>query len=148
VFLTYAAVFVKITKVPIPRSGGFHPGFQPPVKPGPRRMQITSIFVFLIEKPLTMRNFLFILAAFLILKCGNENSSSQKATKYPVTRKVDSADTYFGVKVADPYRWLEDDNSDSTKKWVDQQNEVTQAYLAGIPYRGKIRERLRQVWNY
>lgn len=67
---------------------------------------------------------------------------------YPITKKVAQVDTYFGVEVADPYRWLEDDNSPETAEWVKAQNEVTFAYLESIPFRGKIRERLTQIWNY
>ncbi|WP_317235433.1 hypothetical protein [Niabella ginsengisoli] len=48
-------------------------------------------------------------------------------------------DDYFGTKVEDPYRWLEDDNAETTKKWVIEQNKVTDAYLSKIPFRDKIR---------
>ena len=68
--------------------------------------------------------------------------------QYPMTRKVDHVDTYHGTKVADPYRWLEDDNSAETAKWVEAQNKVTFAYLEKIPYRAKIKERLEQLYNY
>lgn len=67
---------------------------------------------------------------------------------YPAAKKVDQTDDYFGTRVADPYRWLEDANSAETKAWVDAENKVTQAYLAQIPQRGAIRERLTQLWNY
>lgn len=67
---------------------------------------------------------------------------------YPQTKKSDQADNYFGTQVADPYRWLEDDNSEETKQWVDAQNKVTFDYLATIPYREKIRQRLENIWNY
>jgi prolyl oligopeptidase len=67
---------------------------------------------------------------------------------YPVTKKVDVVDDYFGIKVKDPYRWLEDDNAADTKLWVEAQNAVTDAYLAAIPQRGAIRDRLTQVWDY
>ena len=67
---------------------------------------------------------------------------------YPETKKVDVNDNYFGTVVADPYRWLEDDNSEETAAWVEAQNRVTFAYLSRIPYRDKIRERLTEMWNY
>ncbi|RZA34970.1 MAG: S9 family peptidase [Lysobacteraceae bacterium] len=67
---------------------------------------------------------------------------------YPVTKKVDQSDNYHGTTVADPYRWLEDANSAETKEWVTAQNKVTQAYLAQIPQRAAIRERLTKLWNY
>jgi prolyl oligopeptidase len=68
--------------------------------------------------------------------------------QYPITKKVDQVDTYFGVKVADPYRWLEDDNSPETIKWVEGENKATFDYLAKIPYRQKIKERLATLLNY
>ncbi|MFA6403814.1 MAG: prolyl oligopeptidase family serine peptidase [Salinivirgaceae bacterium] len=67
---------------------------------------------------------------------------------YPMTSKVDTIDHYFGTQVPDPYRWLEDDNSDSTKAWVKAQNAVTDAYLAKIPYREAINKRLTKLWDY
>ena len=68
--------------------------------------------------------------------------------KYPDTKKVSQSDDYFGTKVADPYRWLEDDNSEETKAWVTEENKVTAAYLATIPFRDKVRKRLEEMWNY
>jgi prolyl oligopeptidase len=70
------------------------------------------------------------------------------ALTYPVSKKVDQTDNYHGTVVADPYRWLEDANSPETKSWVEEQNKVTQAYLAQIPQREAIRQRLTQLWNY
>ena len=67
---------------------------------------------------------------------------------YPETKKVDIEDNYFGTVVADPYRWLEDDNSDETAAWVEAQNKVTFAYLNRIPYRDEIKARLTEMWNY
>jgi prolyl oligopeptidase len=67
---------------------------------------------------------------------------------YPVAKKVDQTDDYHGTKVADPYRWLEDANSAETKEWVDAENKVTQSWLAQIPQREAIRQRLTQLWNY
>ncbi len=68
---------------------------------------------------------------------------------YPATRKDTAvADDYFGTKIKDPYRWLEDDQSAETKDWVQKQNIVTFGYLGQIPYREKIRKRLEQIWNY
>jgi prolyl oligopeptidase len=75
--------------------------------------------------------------------------STAQSLTYPETRKDGSIiDEYHGTKVADPYRWLEDDNSDETKAWVKSQNEVTFSYLKAIPQRAKIRERLEKAWNY
>ena len=68
--------------------------------------------------------------------------------RYPETRKSDVRDTYHGVEVADPYRWLEDDHSAETKAWVEAQNAVTFAFLEKIPERLTFRERLTKLWNY
>ncbi|MCB0470034.1 MAG: S9 family peptidase, partial [Flavobacteriaceae bacterium] len=67
---------------------------------------------------------------------------------YPKTKKVDTIDTYFGEKVADPYRWLEDDRSPETEAWVKEENKVTFDYLDKIPYREKLKNRLAEIWNY
>ncbi|MBP6825944.1 MAG: S9 family peptidase, partial [Saprospiraceae bacterium] len=68
---------------------------------------------------------------------------------YPATKKDTTvSDNYFGTKVNDPYRWLEDDQSAETKDWVQKQNIVTNGYLGQISYRDKIRKRLEQIWNY
>ncbi len=71
-----------------------------------------------------------------------------KHRPYPAAERGDVVDDYFGVAVADPYRWLEDDTSEATAAWVAAENAVTQDYLAQIPFRGAIRERLTELWNY
>ncbi|MBK8610766.1 MAG: S9 family peptidase [Chitinophagaceae bacterium] len=68
--------------------------------------------------------------------------------KYPVTKKINQVDDYFGTKVSDPYRWLEDDKSAETKSWVDAQNKVTQDYLEQIPYRKQFQDAIEKVYNY
>jgi prolyl oligopeptidase len=68
--------------------------------------------------------------------------------EYPKTRKVDQVDTYHGVKVADPYRWLEDDNSAETAAWVEAQNKVTFGYLEKIPFRKSLTDRVIALNNY
>jgi prolyl oligopeptidase len=70
--------------------------------------------------------------------------------KYPKTKRVDQFDDYHGVKVLDPYRWLEDDvrSSKEVAEWVDEENKVTEAYLQGIPQRASIRKRLTELWDY
>ena len=71
-----------------------------------------------------------------------------KPLPYPQTKKVDTVTTYFGTKVPDPYRWLENDQAADTKAWVQAENKVTQDYLSKIPYREAIRKRLETLWNY
>src|SRR5260370_39780556 len=68
--------------------------------------------------------------------------------KYPVAKKENVVDDYNGVKVEDPYRWLEDDNSEDTKAWVKEENKATVDYLSKIPYRDKIKKRMEEMWNY
>jgi len=72
----------------------------------------------------------------------------KEALVYPDTRKTDQIDNYHGTEVADPYRWLEDDNSEETKAWVIAENKVTFDYLDKIPFRDQIKERLTEIWNY
>ncbi len=71
-----------------------------------------------------------------------------QSIQYPVTEKTDTVDVYFGVKVADPYRWLEDDMSAKTAAWVGEQNVVTEKYLSGIPFRNNLKDRFAELWNY
>jgi len=75
-----------------------------------------------------------------------ENQVSE--VNYPVTKKGEVVDDYFGTKVEDPYRWLEDDLSLETGEWVKSQNEVTFGYLDKIPYRETLKKRLETLWNY
>jgi prolyl oligopeptidase len=67
---------------------------------------------------------------------------------YPQTRQTNQLDDYHGVKVADPYRWLEDDNSAETAAWVEAQNKLTFGYLEQIPERKNIKDRLTRLWSY
>ncbi len=67
---------------------------------------------------------------------------------YPETRRDDVVDTLHGVEIADPYRWLEDLDSEATADWVRRQNEVTEAYLATVEQRSAIRDRLEQLWDH
>ncbi|MBY7729217.1 S9 family peptidase [Vibrio splendidus] len=71
-----------------------------------------------------------------------------KEYQYPITNRQIVSDDYFGQIIEDPYRWLEDDRSDETAQWVASQNEVTFDYLAQIPYRAELRERLAKAQDY
>lgn len=68
--------------------------------------------------------------------------------EYPTTQVVKQIDDYHGTKIADPYRWLEDDNSKETKTWVENENKTTEKYLNSIPNRSQIKERLTALWNF
>jgi prolyl oligopeptidase len=74
--------------------------------------------------------------------------NAQTKITYPETKKIDHVDDYFGEKINDPYRWLEDDRSAETEAWVKAQNEVTYGYLEQIPYRNQLKARMEQLWNY
>lgn len=94
----------------------------------------------------------------LSLAVGTVDSFAQSATKrptqevgslkYPKTRRSDHMDQYHGTDVADPYRWLEDPDSDETKAWVEAENKVTFGFLESIPEREPIKQRLTELWNY
>jgi prolyl oligopeptidase len=68
--------------------------------------------------------------------------------QYPKPVKVDQVDTYFGTKVSDPYRWMENENSDTLKSWIAEENNLTEKFLSAIPYRKAVRQRLEEVFNY
>jgi len=86
-------------------------------------------------------------ASFLVLGCNNKTIVQEKIN-YPQTTKSDQVDDYFGTKVADPYRWLENDTSAETALWVNAQNKVTNDYLAKIPFRDQIHKRISTLWNF
>lgn len=80
--------------------------------------------------------------------CKTDTKKEHLLLNYPITKKVDQVDTYFGTAVNDPYRWLEDDRSAETENWVKEQNEVTFDYLDKIPFRDSFKKRLEKLWNY
>lgn len=73
---------------------------------------------------------------------------TNKKIEYPVATKEQTMDIYFGVEVADPYRWLEDETSEATQNWIKEENKVTAAYISQIPFRDKLKERLTALNNY
>lgn len=74
--------------------------------------------------------------------------SSHAALKYPAAKRVEVTDDYFGTKVADPYRWLENDTSAETAEWVNAENKVTRDYLTKIPFRNAVKKRITELANY
>ena len=105
-------------------------------------MNIRSVFVHLLVP----------LIATILSTSFSQNlmSQDQPALTYPTTNKVDQTDDYFGVTVADPYRWLEDDarQSEDVAQWVKQQNEVAFGYIEKLPYRKEIQARLTKLWDF
>lgn len=88
---------------------------------------------------------LFALAFMLSIACP---SSFAQKLNYPNAKRSDHVDTYFDVKVADPYRWLEDENSPETAKWIQDENTLTFGYLEKIPFRQRVKSRLEKLYNY
>jgi len=96
-----------------------------------------------------MKNNCFTIALITLLlffySCKNEETMK---IVYPETAKGDVVDEYFGVSVPDPYRWLEDETSEDVAKWIEEQNKITFDFLAQIPYRESLKERLTELWDY
>lgn len=93
----------------------------------------------------------FTLAALASCKDSEEKNSEKDTAlnlNYPKTKKVDTITDYFGTKVNDPYRWLEDDRSEETEEWVKAENKVTFGYLDKIPFKDDLKKRLSEIWNY
>ena len=88
---------------------------------------------------------IIIVASFLVVVLHHK---APEELRYPITEKGATIDTYFDTTIADPYRWLEDDYSNSTKAWVSKQNAFTNSYMRKIPFRRKIEKRLTEIWNY
>ncbi len=87
--------------------------------------------------------------ALIALAAGCQSNSKQEtAISYPQAATVDSADVFFGVKVPDPYRWLENDTAENTLAWVQAQNKTTNDYMAQIPFRDTIKKELTSLVNY
>ena len=86
----------------------------------------------------------------LLFSCGTNQDQTTSTTllPYPETTKKDHQDTYHDVPVPDPYQWLEDDLSDETGNWVAAQNEVTDTYLEGIPFRETLKSRIEELLDY
>jgi len=86
--------------------------------------------------------------AACMLACGAVVAAQSSSFKYPSPRKGDVVDDYFGTKVADPYRWMEDLNGPDLKKWVDAENAVAFKYLDALPQRDALKKRITELWNY
>ena len=100
---------------------------------------------------LIMRKILLpiICAGTILVSCKEEKQPKNNiSVNYPETTKKPVVDEYFGTKVTDNYRWLEDDRSTETEAWVKAENEVTFDYLDKIPYREQLKNRLSELWNY
>lgn len=92
----------------------------------------------------------FVTTSLVVLGLANHSFSQDQSSplKYPESKTLEITDDYHGQTVSDPYRWLEDTESDETAAWVTAQNEVTQNYLQSLPQREPMRKRLETLWNY
>jgi len=88
------------------------------------------------------------IAVLIALTCGSSLLAQSSSFTYPQPRKGDVVDDYFGTKVADPYRWMEDLNAPELKKWIDAENAVTFKYLDALPLRDPLKRRITELWNY
>src|SRR6516225_251257 len=91
--------------------------------------------------------FILLFAFFSLLQLFSDAQSKSNIV-YPATRKTDQVDDYFGTKVSDPYRWLENDTSAETKAWVKEENKITFSYLDKIPFRQDLKKRIEEIYNY
>jgi prolyl oligopeptidase len=88
-------------------------------------------------------------AAFLIgIAFGSSLVAQRSSLSYPSARRADVIDNYFGTKVADPYRWMEDLNSPELKQWIDAENALAFGYLNPLPQRDALKARITELWNY
>ena len=85
----------------------------------------------------------FSVSFFILISCSNDTKID-----YPITKKIKVIDTYFDTEVNDPYRWMEDDQSQKVKDWIENQNQLTFDYLDKISYREILRKRLEKLWDY
>jgi prolyl oligopeptidase len=97
-----------------------------------------------------IRRLLPIALALALVPAGPARAQQAQAPalKYPVAKTVDHVDDYFGTKVTDPYRWMEDLNAPDLAEWVKAENAVTESYLATLPMRAWFKTRITELWNY
>lgn len=94
-----------------------------------------------------MKKFTYLILLFLLTNLAAKAQGKSKLT-YPAIAKGTTVDEYHGTRIPDPYRWMENDTAAEVKDWVSAENKVTQDYLAQIPYRDKIKARLKELWDY
>src|SRR6478609_10849083 len=88
------------------------------------------------------------LLVFVSCKNKTPEETVQEKLVYPKTEKVSQVDDYFGTKIEDPYRWLENNTAENTKHWVEEQRKVTEGYLSKIPFRQKLGKRIEELMNF
>ena len=102
----------------------------------------------MIATSVAVRGLALLAAAGAVAACAARPQEEERRVVYPETEREDVVETLHGVEIADPYRWLEDLDSERTADWVARQNAVTSRFLDGIPERAAIRRRLEQLWDH
>lgn len=100
------------------------------------------------RKSIINLSLLFLVLSYNLVQGQTKSTKDLTKVNYTNTPKGDIVDEYFGTKVKDPYRWLEDDRSTETEEWVKIQNKTTFDYLENIPFRKDLKQRLEKLWNY
>ena len=100
------------------------------------------------RKSIINLSLLFLVLSYNVVQGQTKSTKDLTKVNYTNTPKGDIVDEYFGTKVKDPYRWLEDDRSTETEEWVKIQNKTTFDYLENIPFRKDLKQRLEKLWNY
>ncbi|MFN3918257.1 MAG: prolyl oligopeptidase family serine peptidase [Flavobacteriales bacterium] len=95
-----------------------------------------------------MNKFFPIAVIFLMNSCLSVENKEASSLQYPQTKKVDSVNHFFGKPIADPYAWLEQEESDDVKQWVAAQRKITEEYLSGIANRNQVKSRMQEIWNF
>ena len=105
---------------------------------------ISSLYKFTLLILSSMKKYIFPLLITVLL----HNSCTNSKIIYPETEIIPVAENYYGDKILDNYRWLEDDMSEKTKDWVERQNKTTFKYLNRIKFREDLKEKFQKIWNY
>jgi len=100
------------------------------------------------RKELSIALLVLLVVGLAVVPACQKQAAKGPKIQYPATKRVEQVDEYWGTKVEDPYRWLEDDNAEDVIQWVEEENAVTSGYLDKIPFRDKIRGRLDGIYNY
>ena len=103
------------------------------------------------RRPSTLEVTLFALIVAVgaaLLAPGPAAATPSAVLNYPGAQRGDQMDLHHGVKVSDPYRWMENIDSPSTRTWVEAEAKLTSDYLAAIPGRDQIARRLSEIWNF
>src|SRR5690349_1129771 len=94
------------------------------------------------------RSIVVVAVAMLLASRARAQVQQSQRLAYPETKKIDQVDDFFGTKVADPYRWMEDLNATDVADWVKRENTVTEQYFSQLGMRAHFKNRITELWNY